>query len=76
MMNPDVKPAIKPEANLMFNRGKSIVNFSVKCLRFAPKWSLSCSQSVLAAIFVATATTKVESIPDLCGFMYFDLHLN
>ena len=75
-MNPEVKPAIKPEATLMFNRSKSIVNFSVKCLRFHPKWSLNCSQPVLAAIFDVTATERVESIPDLCGFMCLDPHLN
>ena len=40
------------------------VNFSVKCLKFAPKWSLSYFQPILAAIFVTIPTVKVKSIPD------------
>ena len=41
------------------------VNFSVKCLKFTPKWSLSYFQPILAAIFVTIAMVKIESIPDL-----------
>ena len=41
------------------------VNCSVKRLEFAPKWSISYFQSVLAAIFVTIATVKVELISDL-----------
>ena len=40
------------------------VNFSVKCIKFAPKWSLSYFQHILEAIFVTIATVKIESIPD------------
>ena len=38
------------------------INSSVKCLKFAPKWSFSYFQPILAAIFVTIATVKVESI--------------
>ena len=41
------------------------INSSVTCLKFAPKWSFSYFQPILAAIFVTIATIKVESIPDL-----------
>ena len=41
------------------------VNFSVKCLKFAPKWSLSYLEPILAAIFVTIAMVKIESIPAL-----------
>ena len=41
------------------------INSSVACLKFAPKWSFSYFQPILAAIFVTIATVKVESIPDL-----------
>ena len=41
------------------------INSSVTCLQFAPKWSFSYFQPILAAIFVTIATVKVESIPDL-----------
>ena len=41
------------------------INSSVTCLQFAPKWSFSYFHPILAAIFVAIATVKVESIPDL-----------
>ena len=41
------------------------INFSVTCLKFAPKWSFSYFQPILAAICVTIATVKVESIPDL-----------
>ena len=34
------------------------VNFSVKCLNFATKWSLSYFQPILAAIFVYIATVS------------------
>ena len=37
---------------------------SVKCLKFAPKWSLSYFQPILAAVFVTIATVKLKSIPD------------
>ena len=38
------------------------VNFFVNCLKFAPKWSFSYFQSILAAVFVTIATVKVESM--------------
>ena len=41
------------------------INSSVTCLKFAPKWSFSYFQPLLAAIFVTIATVKVESIPEL-----------
>ena len=41
------------------------INSSVTCLKFAPKWSFSYFQPILAAFFVTKATVKVESIPDL-----------
>ena len=41
------------------------VNFSVKCLKFAPKWSISHFQLILAAIFVTIAMGKVKSIPEV-----------
>ena len=40
-------------------------NFSVTCLKFAPKWPFSYFQPILAAIFVTIATVKVESIREL-----------
>ena len=40
------------------------INSSVTCLKFAPKWSFSYFQPILAAIFVTIATVKVESMPD------------
>ena len=40
------------------------VNWSVKHLKFAPKWSISCFQPILVAIFVTIATVKVELIQD------------
>ena len=40
------------------------VNFSVICLNFAPKWSVSYFQPILAAIFVTIATVKVKITPD------------
>ena len=40
------------------------VNFSVLCLNFAQKWSLSYFQPISAAIFVTIATVKVKLIPD------------
>ena len=40
------------------------VNFSVICLKFAPKWSLSYFQPILVAIFVTIETVNIESIPD------------
>ena len=40
------------------------VNFSVKYLKFAPKWSLPYFQPILAAIFVTMAMVKVKSTPD------------
>ena len=41
------------------------VNFSVKCLKFAPKLSL-----ILAAIFVTIATVKVKSIIDFYTWLF------
>ena len=40
------------------------VNLSVKCLKFAPKWSFSYFQPISAAIFVTIATVKIESFPE------------
>ena len=40
-------------------------NSSATSLKFAPKWSVSYFQPILAAIFVTIATVKVESIPDI-----------
>ena len=40
------------------------VNFSVKCLNFAPKWPISYFQPILVDFFVTIATVKVESIPE------------
>ena len=47
------------------------VNFSVKCLKFAPKWSLSYFQPILAAVFVTIATVKIESILDFYTWAIF-----
>ena len=41
-----------------------LVNFSVKCHKFAQKWSISYYQRILAAIFVTIATVKVKSISE------------
>ena len=41
------------------------VNWSVKPLKFAPKWSISFFQPILEAIFVTIATVKVKLIQDL-----------
>ena len=49
---------------ICLNLLKLYVNFSVKCLKFAPKWSLSYFQPIFVAIFVTIATVKVELIPD------------
>ena len=38
------------------------VNFFVKSLNFASKWSIAYFQSILAAIYVTTATVKVKVI--------------
>ena len=38
------------------------VNFSVKPLNLAPKWSISYFQPILAANFVTIATVKVQVI--------------
>ena len=40
------------------------VKFSLKRLRFSPKWSISTFQPILAVIFVTIATVKVELIRD------------
>ena len=40
------------------------INSSVTCLKFAPKWSFSYFQPILATIFVTIATVKVESMLD------------
>ena len=42
------------------------INSSVACVKFAPKWSFSYFQPILAAIFVTIATVKVKSMPDFC----------
>ena len=47
------------------------VNFSVKCLKFSPKWSLSYFQPILAAVFVTIATVKIESILDFYTWAIF-----
>ena len=41
------------------------INSSVTCLKFAPKWSFSHFQPILAANFVTIATVIVKSIPAL-----------
>ena len=41
------------------------IHSSVICLKFAPKWSFSYFQPILAAIFVTIATIKDEAMPDL-----------
>ena len=41
------------------------VNCSVKRLKFAPKWSISYFQPILAAIFLTIATVKVKLISDI-----------
>ena len=41
------------------------INSSVTCLKFAPKWSFSYFQPILAAIFATIATIKVKSIREL-----------
>ena len=38
------------------------VNFSVKPLNFAQKWSISYFQTILAAIFVTIAMIKVKVV--------------
>ena len=40
------------------------VNWPVKHLNFAPKWSISWFQPILAAMFATIATVKVKSIRD------------
>ena len=40
------------------------VNFSVKHLKFAPKWPISYFQLIFVAIFVTIATVKVKIIRD------------
>ena len=40
------------------------VKFSLKRLRFSPKWSISYFQPILAVIFVTIGTVKVELIRD------------
>ena len=40
------------------------VNFSVKHLKFAPKWPISYFQPTLATIVVTIATVKVKIIRD------------
>ena len=39
------------------------INSSVACLKFAPKWSFSYFQPILATIFLTIVTVNVESIP-------------
>ena len=39
------------------------VSFSVKCLEFVSKWTLSYFQPIFAAVFVTTV--KVKLIPDI-----------
>ena len=46
---------------------ESYVIFSVKCLKFAPKLSLSLFQPFLAAILATLATVKVKLILDICS---------
>ena len=41
------------------------VNFAVKCVKFALKWSLFYFQPILAAIFVTIAMVKGRLIPDI-----------
>ena len=51
------------------------INSSVKSLQFAPKWSFSYFQPILAAIFVTIATVKVELIPDLYTLAFVLINL-
>ena len=41
------------------------VNYSIKFLKFAPKWPLSYFQPILVASFVTIAMVKVKFIPDV-----------
>ena len=40
------------------------VNWSVKHLKFALKWPISCFQPILVAIFVTIATIEIKLIQD------------
>ena len=51
------------------------INSSVTYLKFAPKWSFSYFQPILAAIFVTISTVKVESIPDLYTLAFVLINL-
>ena len=46
------------------------VNFSVKRLKFAPKWSISYIQPILATIFRTIATVKVKVSRDFYTLVY------
>ena len=46
------------------------VNFSVKPLHFAPKWSISCFQRILAASFCYHTNDKSQSNLRLLLFVY------
>ena len=52
--------------NFIFGRieggGGGGVNFLVRCFKFAPKWSISYIQPILAALFITIATVKVKLI--------------
>ena len=41
------------------------VDFSVKCLKSVPKWSLNYYQLILSDIFAAIAMVKVKLLPDV-----------
>ena len=53
------------------------VNFSVKRLKFAPKWPISYFQPTLAAIFATIATVKVKLIGDVytLAIVLINLHV-
>ena len=51
------------------------VNFSVKHLKFAPKWPISYFQPILAAIFVTIATVKVKIIRDVYTLAFVLINL-
>ena len=51
------------------------VNFSVKHLKFAPKWPISYFQPILAAIFVTITMVKVKIIRDFYTLAFVLINL-
>ena len=49
----------------------NFVYFSVKRLKFVPKWSLTYFQPILAAFYVTIAIVKVKLIPDIYTWAVF-----